>query len=152
MRSSGNTGISRHSPPVSFIEEANMNICLRPSHFVLLAAGSLALSAAESRGDAPRAVPTFHCLGLYWSPPGGSADKEVLVRYRPRGVPGWKQALAMRHNPIPGTDEDLADYRGSIVQLAPATTYEVELTLGGTSTTANLTATTWAEDFPAGEA
>ncbi len=57
----------------------------------------------------------------------------------------------MRYNPIPGTDEDLADYRGSIVHLAPATTYEVELTLAGTTTTASLTATTWTEDFPAGE-
>src|SRR3954447_1781239 len=125
---------------------------LRPSHLVLLAAGGLALSAAEGRGDAPRAIPPFHCLGLYWSPPGGSADKEVQVRYRPRGVPGWKPALAMRHNPIPGTDEDLADYRGSILHLAPATTYEVELPLAGTTTGARLTATTWSEDFPAGEA
>ena len=57
----------------------------------------------------------------------------------------------MRYNPIPNTDEDLADYRGSIVHLTPATTYEVELTLAGTSTTANLTATTWSEDFPVGE-
>src|SRR4051794_19524021 len=116
-----------------------MKLRLRPSHFVLLAAGSLALSAAEGRGDAPRAIPTFHCLGLYWSPPGGSADKEVLVRYRQQGVPGWKQALAMRYNPIPETDEDLADYRGSIVHLAPATTYEVELTLAGTTTATRLT-------------
>ena len=57
----------------------------------------------------------------------------------------------MRYNPIPDTDEDLTDYRGSIVHLAPATTYEIELTLAGTSTTANLTATTWSEDFPVGE-
>ena len=42
----------------------------------------------------------------------------------------------MRYNPIPKTDEDLADYRGSIVHLTPATTYEIELTLAGTSTTA----------------
>ena len=54
----------------------------------------------------------------------------------------------MRYNPIPKTDEDLADYRGSIVHLAPATTYEVQLTLAGTSTTATLTATTWSEEFP----
>jgi hypothetical protein len=128
-----------------------MRLRLRPSHLALLAAGGLALAAVEGRGDAPRAVPTFHCLGLYWSPPGGSAEREVLVRYRPRGAPGWKPALAMRHNPIPETDEDLADYRGSIVHLTPATTYEVELTLAGTSTVERLTATTRSEDFPAGE-
>ncbi len=55
------------------------------------------------------------------------------------------------YNPIPKTDEDLTDYRGSIVHLAPGTTYEIQLTLAGTSTTADLTATTWSEDFPVGE-
>lgn len=57
----------------------------------------------------------------------------------------------MRYNPIPKTEEDLADYRGSIVHLAPATTYEIQLALAGTQTTTNLTATTWSEDFPAGK-
>lgn len=57
----------------------------------------------------------------------------------------------MRYNPIPNTDEDLTDYRGSIVGLAPATTYEVQLTLAGTSTATNLLTTTWCEDFPVGE-
>jgi hypothetical protein len=106
---------------------------------------------AQRRSDAPFAIPTFHCLGLYWSPPGGATDKEVRVRYRRQGASAWKEALPMRYNPIPKTDEDLADYRGSIVHLAPATTYEVQLTLAGTSTTTNLAATTWNEDFPAGE-
>ena len=31
--------------------------------------------------------------------------------------------------PIPGTDEDLTDYRGSIVDLTPATSYEIQFTL-----------------------
>ena len=97
------------------------------------------------------AISTFHCLGLYWSPPGGAADKEVLVRYRRQGATEWKEGLAMRYNPIPGTDEDLTDYRGSIVHLSPATKYEIQLTLAGTSTVTNLTAGTWSEDFPVGE-
>jgi len=101
--------------------------------------------------DGPLAIPTFHCLGLYWSPPGGAAGKEVLVGYRRQGATKWKEALPMRYNPIVGTDEDLADYRGSIVHLSPTTTYEIRLTLAGTSTTTNLTATTWSEDFPVGE-
>jgi hypothetical protein len=86
----------------------------------------------------------------------------VQVRYRRQGESAWKEALAMRYNPIAGTDEDLADYRGSIVHLAPGTTYEIQLTLAGgpslpvgllrgTSTTANLAATTWSEEFPVGE-
>ncbi len=110
-----------------------------------------ARAGAQTVGDAPKAIPTFHCLGLYWSPPGGAADKEVLVRYRPQGDRTWNEALPMRYNPIPGTDEDLADYRGSIVRLAPGTTYEVELSLAGTSTKARWTASTWSERFPIGQ-
>ena len=102
-------------------------------------------------GAGPFAIPTFHCLGLYWSPPGGAADKEVQVRYRPQGASAWKDALPMRYHPIAGTDEDLTDYRGSIVHLAPATTYEIRLTLAGTATASDLTATTWSEGFPPGE-
>jgi hypothetical protein len=98
----------------------------------------------------PLAIATFHCLGLYWSPPGGAADKQVLIRYRPQGDSSWNEGLPMRYNPIANTDEDLTDYRGSIVHLAAGTTYELELTLAGTSTRAQLTATTWREDFPVG--
>jgi hypothetical protein len=99
----------------------------------------------------PLAVPTFHCLGLYWSPPGGAADRAVQVRYRLKDAPQWNEGLPMRYNPIAGTDEDLTDYRGSIVHLQPATTYEVELTLAGTATSTRLTARTWSEKFPEGE-
>jgi hypothetical protein len=109
-------------------------------------------SSRRVRPDgAPFSVSTFHCLSLYWSPPGGSAEKQVLLRYRPQGGSQWKEGLPMRYNPIPNTDEDLTDYRGSIVHLKPATTYEIELTLEGTATKASLIATTWREDFPAGE-
>ncbi|HUT90027.1 MAG TPA: right-handed parallel beta-helix repeat-containing protein [Thermoguttaceae bacterium] len=105
----------------------------------------------QGRCETPLAIPTFHCLGLYWSPEGGAADKEVAVRYRPQGEAAWRDGLPMRYNPIPNTDEDLADYRGSIVHLTPATTYEIQLTLAGTQTAAKLTATTWSGDFPVGE-
>ena len=118
---------------------------------LLSLAGEPAAPTRVATGDSPLAIPTFHCLGLYWSPPGGAAGKEVLVRYRPQDASEWKEALPMRYNPIPETDEDLADYRGSIVHLSPGTTYEVQLTLAGTSTTASLAAATWREDFPVGE-
>jgi hypothetical protein len=121
---------------------------------VLAGCGLVARLAAQSGGGPalePFAIPTFHCLGLYWSPAGGAADKPVSVRYRPQGATAWKEALPMRYHPIPGTDEDLADYRGSIVRLSPATNYEIELSLAGTATTARLKATTWSEEFLAGE-
>ena len=104
-----------------------------------------------SAGDPPLAIPTFHCLGLYWSPAGGCREKEVQVRYRTQGTAEWNEGLPMRYNPIPGTDEDLADYRGSIVHLTPDTTYEIQLTLAGTSTSATIRAKTWNEVFPVGE-
>ncbi|TWU31986.1 right-handed parallel beta-helix repeat-containing protein [Novipirellula artificiosorum] len=97
------------------------------------------------------AIPTFHCLGIYWSPAGGAADKEVLMRYRQQGASEWREALPMRYNPIPETDDELTDYRGSIVHLSPATTYEIQLTLAGTATSTSFAATTWSENSPVGE-
>ncbi len=99
----------------------------------------------------PQAIPTFHCLGIYWSPVGGSAERAVDVQYRQQGQSEWREALRMRYNPIPETDEDLADYRGSIVNLMPATTYEIQLTLEGDAERTRFTATTWKEDFPTGD-
>jgi hypothetical protein len=134
-------------------------------HLLFLLPGMLLCIPAAHSEDTPahsppltgnaRAVPTFHCLGLYWSPPGGASDLPVQVRYRVKDTAQWSQGLPMRYNPTQGTDEDLTDYRGSIVHLLPATTYEVELTLAGTSsahaTSTRLTARTWSESFPEGE-
>ena len=106
---------------------------------------------AQTEKIGPLAIPTFHCLSVYWSPPGGAVGKEVKMQYRKQGMPAWSEALPMRYNPIPGTDQALTDYRGSIVNLQPNTTYEIQLTLGGTQAHASLTATTWSEVFPAGE-
>lgn len=115
-----------------------------------LALGVLGRAHAADRGPGPFAIPTFHCLGVYWSPPGGAADRAVAVQYREQGKTAWNEGLPMRYNPIAETDDDLTDYRGSIVHLSPATTYEIQLTLAGAKTTARLTATTWSEDFPVG--
>jgi len=101
--------------------------------------------------DGALAIPTFHCVGLYWSPPAGSAERRVNVRFRRRGRAPWRKGLAMRYHPIAGTHEDLADYRGSIVHLTPGTTYEIELSLDASDDTTRLTATTWSEDFSVGK-
>ncbi len=116
-----------------------------------LFAGKPSDAQTDRTDTEPMAIPTFHCVGLYWSPLGGAAEKEVLVRYRRQGASHWNEGLPMRYNPIPDTDEDLTDYRGSIVHLTPATSYEIQLTLAGVSETASLTATTWSDDFPVGE-
>ena len=111
----------------------------------------LALLFAVTVAAYPGAVPTFHCVGLYWSPPGGSTNKNVLVQFRRAGDSAWNEGLPMRYNPIPNTEQDLADYRGSIVNLTSATAYEIELKLADNSAKTNLTAKTWSETFPLGD-
>jgi hypothetical protein len=106
----------------------------------------ISLSTAQT----PFAIPTFHCLGLYWSPDGGGTNNDVLVQYRKQGETDWKNGLAMRYHPVSATDEDKADYRGSIVGLTPGITYEVMLTLEGGGAEETFTASTWSEDFPEG--
>lgn len=101
-------------------------------------------------GPGPFAIPTFHSLGVYWSPPGGQAGREVRIKYRKAGTAAWNDGLPLRYNPIAGTDEDLTDYRGSLVHLIPGTTYEIALELADTATKATFTATTWREAFPEG--
>jgi len=123
---------------------------------ILIALGLVALSApsAAAAGPAtatsrvkPFAVPTFHCIGVYWSPEGGGAGKEVSLKYRESGQGEWREGLSMCHNPV-DTRECKADYRGSIVNLKPGTSYEIALRLAGTDTRAELKAATWSERFP----
>ncbi len=94
-------------------------------------------------------VSTFECISLYWSPEGGSYDKDVLVTFREKGASEWKTGLNMKYNPQ-NSDYDGGDYRGSIVNLTPDTEYEIELALEGTSTKVTYTEKTWPENFPVG--
>jgi hypothetical protein len=114
---------------------------------VLVISMSLVIAGAQS----PLAIPTFHSLGLYWSPTGGATNRQVTVRFRQEGAKTWNEGLPLRYNPIPNTEEDLTDYRGSIVHLRPGTAYEIELSLQGTSLKTNLIAKTWSERFPIGQ-
>jgi len=95
----------------------------------------------------PTSVSTFHCLSVYWSPENGAADKQVLVKFRAAGQKAWHDGLAMRYNPVQ-TSECRGDYRGSIVNLQPGSTYEIALTLEGTDIHTALNAATWSENFP----
>ena len=124
--------------------------------------------AAVSSADTPLAVPTFHCIGLYWNPQNGSSDNACSVRYRPAGSQDWKTALPLWfdsrppetfEHPYPPDRYNLPakkalsllnhsrQYRGSIVNLSPATEYEIELRLEKTGQTALLKAKTWPEQF-----
>ncbi len=93
------------------------------------------------------AVPTFHCIGVYWSPRDGSRDNSCQVRYRPQGSTAWKEALPLWYDDR-AVGEYPRGYRGSIVNLNPGTLYEIKLKLSRTATEEELTAKTWSEDFP----
>ncbi|MHC4744353.1 MAG: right-handed parallel beta-helix repeat-containing protein, partial [Planctomycetota bacterium] len=95
----------------------------------------------------PSTVPTFHCIGIYWSPRDGSSDNVCQVHYRSHGSTDWKEALPLWYDDrrVGGYR---AGYRGSIVNLDPGTAYEIELELSNTGTDEKLIAETWSEDFP----
>jgi hypothetical protein len=120
--------------------------------FVNIAA-TLNVQVTEAAHDAV-AVPTFHSIGLYWKPPDGGPDKTVQVTYRPLGKTEWNEGYPLwfgsREDGL-WPEERNDEYRGSIVHLLPGTTYEIQLTLEGTSTATTLTATTWSEAFPVAE-
>jgi len=108
------------------------------------------LAAGGARAQDVTTVSTFHSISLYWEPAGGEAGRMVQVRFRAVGG-DWRQGYPLRFNPIDGTDLDLTPYRGSLVQLEPGTTYEIELELDETGESAAATASTWPESFLEGE-
>jgi len=96
----------------------------------------------SGQGANPSVVSTFHCLGIEWSPAGGGAAVDCRVQYRLWGAAAWKDAMSLWYDAADG------EYRGSIVNLIPGATYEIRLSLTGTSIEAAFAASTWSEDFP----
>ena len=104
-------------------------------------------------------VSTFHNISVYWSPAGGTTATNVLVAYKKENTATWYNALPMKYNsvakaginPETGLRYDKADYRGSIVNLKPNTSYDIRLSLEGTATSTTIQASTWNENFPIGE-
>lgn len=115
---------------------------------------ALFAAAAPACVAAVEAIPTFHSLGLYWSESGGSRETICDVRYRKAGSDPWRVGYPLwcdgRSGVGAGTDAERPpnEYRGSLVNLQPGTTYEIELSLRGTDQRAALTAKTWSEKFP----
>jgi len=100
-------------------------------------------------GDA-EAVTTFHSIGLtvpYQEE--GDARRGRSVRYRKKGEEPWRQGHPLWN------DTQGRQFRGSLVLLAPGTTYEVEISVAGadgrSSTVSRLEAQTWPEHFPIAE-
>lgn len=91
--------------------------------------------------SAQSAVPTFECIGLYWSL-GKSSATTCNVNYREVGSSAWKKGFPLWF------DSKNLEYRGSLVNLKPKTTYEVSLSLQDGTASTTLSATTWNENFP----
>lgn len=124
---------------------------MRANRIAVLVLACTGIALADSP---PQAVPTFQCVGLYWSPEGGSAQNTCQVRYRRVGEPSWKEALPLWFDGRDSSELPIGhqqQYRGSIVNLSPGTEYEVELSLEKTGRRALLRPRTWAETFPVGE-
>lgn len=128
------------------------------THALVVAAhvGAASLLLAARASAEASAVPTFHSIGLAWSDSGGSASTTCRVEYRKTGEAAWKRGYPLWFDArAAGSGTSAArpanEYRGSLVNLAPGTAYEIRLSLEGTSTETTLTASTWSETFPVGE-
>ena len=92
-----------------------------------------------------RVIPTFHSLGVYWSPSNPSANDAVHVLFREAGsTDPERRSLNLAYSP------DDAEYRGSIVHLKSGTQYEMTLVRGGIEQE-TVVAETWCEQFPVAE-
>lgn len=98
-------------------------------------------------------VCTFQSISIYWGGSGGSSNTVCNVKYRVVGASAWSNGYPLWFDTRTHNANDIAgyqgvvlpgnQYRGSIVGLNAGTNYEIQLTAGANSVTAN--ATTWAE-------
>ncbi|MBT4822672.1 MAG: hypothetical protein HON70_43595, partial [Lentisphaerae bacterium] len=95
------------------------------------------------------AVPTFRSISLYTPfAHDANANAECGVRYRVHGTEAWHRGMDL----IRSTEE--AEFRGSLLQLQPDTTYEIELTArdpDGAGVLPRLIQRTWSETLPIAE-
>lgn len=117
-------------------------------HFLIFL---FAMAFSQILAQTETTVPTFECIGIYWSPGGGSYEKDILVKFRKTGSTQWHQGLSMKYNPIDHTNLEMENYRGSIVNLEPGIMYEISLTLEGTQTNKIINCKTWDKSFPIGK-
>ena len=107
----------------------------------------LALISCTANASKPFAIPTFHCVSIYWSPNAGDTNNHGLVQYRVFGEKKWLTGLSMRYNPI-NSPEAKGDYRGSLVNLTPNTLYEISLKLEQGGEKSIIKVKTLDENFP----
>ena len=107
---------------------------------------ALGHSPAQAQSALPsndtRAVPTYESAGLYWANPGANSTSGCEVKFRKAGDTPWTPGLAMWF------DARDRECRGSLVNLAPGTRYEVQFNLPGVMAARAQAFTTWANQLP----
>ncbi|MGQ0622708.1 MAG: hypothetical protein ACT4QA_22865 [Panacagrimonas sp.] len=101
------------------------------------------VASVAGQAEAPRAVPTFESIGLYWKP-----DVELAlpalgceIEYREVSDTSWKRGFPAWY------DADEMECRGSIVKLRAGRRYEVRMTAAG-SQPVSLEVSSWSDDLP----
>ena len=90
---------------------------------------------------------TFNSISLSWRPSGAGPNTRASVRFRPRGSHRWRAGLPLVYDARRGRPYG-GEYRGSLVNLAPRTTYVVQLWLGRSGRKITLKRRTWSERYP----
>ena len=94
--------------------------------------GSSGGGNAVSAGALSTPYPTIENAAIVWAYGGdANANSVVTLRYRKSGDPTWKTGMPLRNVPAGSTEGFSWSNRhaGSIFDLEPATTYEIEATL-----------------------
>ncbi|NIM93363.1 MAG: hypothetical protein GTO18_06595 [Anaerolineales bacterium] len=133
--------------------ESALNLQFCPENLVtrgemaMILTKALGLEIGEPPPPPPsvQVVSTFHSMGIYWDPAGGSESVEAKVQFRVVGSPEWRDGLPLWFDKRDG------EYRGSIVDLTSGTLYEIRLTLQGSRTVETFGFRTWSEHFPIAE-
>jgi hypothetical protein len=90
---------------------------------------------------------TFNSISLSWRPSGAGPTRKVSVRFRAQGSHRWHAGLPLVYDTR--TDRPYGrEYRGSLVNLVPRTTYVVQLRLGRSGRKVTLKRRTWSERYP----
>lgn len=92
-----------------------------------------------------RVVPTYNSLSVHVAKVGAGSGMQAHIFYRPQGTSTWHESF------LPIYDAVAGEYRVSIVDLQPDTTYEVQALLetgGVVSSEGGVRATTWPSSPP----
>lgn len=116
--------------------------------FVVLGTSAARADDVLHLGTATLDRPTLLTLGVRWAVTGDDDhDASVSVRYRQQGTAAWKDAMPLFRvrNELVSSGTAVSEFAGSVFDLAPATTWELELSAhdpDGGDQTVTLTGTT----------